>query len=508
MPRLLLILIVTLYTTVLFGFNLDCYSFPNVNTPLSIPTYIPDSDETCHPDVLYFPDGWNGWQYWMSHTPYPDTNVQYENPSIVVSNDGINWVEPSGLINPVADVYDGTDWYNNYNSDSHLYMSPDNSTMNLIWRRKNGWNNELIKRRSSTDGINWTTPEIILSVFGTTPELNESVLSPCMLYNGHRYMLWTVNTKVNPRSVYLRFKDFSDESFGDTILTDIGEFPQGYRLWHMDVEYFDGYYHMLASVGNPSNQDGIDLYLGKSLNGINWTFSSAPVMMGRQGFWDALLYRPALLPQYIDGILHYRNWYGSMNTPDWRIGYTESQVGDYLPSPIDFQVMHHYDGQNHFQLSWQAPERPVTGYKVYLNHQEYQTLDPETTALSLTVSEGAPHEGLVAFAVFAVYPEGSSDPVVSRSDLAIANSDALSPQAQPCRLYPNPFGDTLYLESAAKGSFEALELYNMRGQLVFSRVIDSSFDGTIEVESSLSRGVYLYKLSGKSIVQSGRLIKL
>ncbi len=38
----------------------------------------------------------------MGFTPYPNTNDQYENPSIVASNDGVNWVVPTGLVNPIG----------------------------------------------------------------------------------------------------------------------------------------------------------------------------------------------------------------------------------------------------------------------------------------------------------------------------------------------------------------------------------------------------------------------
>lgn len=89
----------TIFVLAAYAFNLDCYFFPNAAEPLLIPTYVEDSDETCHPDVLYFENGWNGWNYWMSHTPYPNSNVAFENPSIVVSNDGLTWVEPNGIVN-------------------------------------------------------------------------------------------------------------------------------------------------------------------------------------------------------------------------------------------------------------------------------------------------------------------------------------------------------------------------------------------------------------------------
>ena len=72
----------------------------NALFPLMIPTY-DGSGEAAHPSVLYFTSRWNRYRYWMAFTPYRGTNEKYENPSIVVSNDGIHWIQPKGLINPI-----------------------------------------------------------------------------------------------------------------------------------------------------------------------------------------------------------------------------------------------------------------------------------------------------------------------------------------------------------------------------------------------------------------------
>lgn len=480
------ILVVCLLTVFVLcaGYNLDCYSFPNAEAPLLIPTYVEDNDETCHPDVLYFPQGWNGWQYWMSHTPYPNSNVAHENPSIVVSNDGINWVEPTGIANPVADVYQGSDMNNNYNSDSHLFMYPDD-TMNLIWRRKNGWNNELTYLKSSTDGITWSATRTILSVLGTNPALNESTLSPCIVHNGSKFMLWTVNTKVSPRSIYLRIADDDSFNWSDPILTDIGEFPEGYRVWHMDVEYIDEYYHMLAAVGIPTTQEGRVLYLGKSLDGVHWSFSSQPVMTGIQGTWDQRLYRPAFLRD--ESGIGYKNWYGSQSPPQWKIGYSEAMIDGYLEAPHNFSVEHSYDGHNHYSLSWEAPNPEVTGYKVYVSNEPEATLESSQNQYNVTVHESAPYDGRVILAVKAVYVTGESDPVVQRLGLAMSNPQSPGLPDNGMLLYPNPFRDQFRIE--IKTEVQAgFKLYNSRGQLLDSRLIR---DGdTISLDDNLPNGIY------------------
>ena len=73
----------------------------NAPVPLVIPTY-DGSGQVTEPDVIFFKSPWHGFQYWMAFSPYPFSNPAKESPSIVVSNDGLNWQVPDGLENPLA----------------------------------------------------------------------------------------------------------------------------------------------------------------------------------------------------------------------------------------------------------------------------------------------------------------------------------------------------------------------------------------------------------------------
>ena len=54
-----------------------------------------------HPTVLYFPDGEDGYQFWLYYTPYPPASD--ENPVLKRSNDGVNFVVeyPAVIQNPL-----------------------------------------------------------------------------------------------------------------------------------------------------------------------------------------------------------------------------------------------------------------------------------------------------------------------------------------------------------------------------------------------------------------------
>lgn len=111
-----------------------------INKWVTIPTY-DGSNQTTHPKVLYFENGFNGYKYWMVSTPYPSLDAYYENPSITVSNNGIDWTSPKGIKNPVSG------YPNIYRDDSYYsdpYMIYDNGKIEIFFR----------KTRSNLNGLN------------------------------------------------------------------------------------------------------------------------------------------------------------------------------------------------------------------------------------------------------------------------------------------------------------------------------------------------------------------
>ena len=111
-----------------------------------------------HPALLHFPGGWNGYRYWLAFTPYPGADSQYENPSVVASNDLQSFVSPA--TNPLVQKPSGG---SNYNADPHLFMAPDNSRMYLAFRERIAGGNNSLKVMHTSDGANWSAPVTILS---------------------------------------------------------------------------------------------------------------------------------------------------------------------------------------------------------------------------------------------------------------------------------------------------------------------------------------------------------
>src|SRR5271166_5048875 len=67
----------------------------NAAAPLVTPTY-DGSGQVTEPSIANFPGGWHGFTYWLAVAPYPHSHAAYENPSILVSNNGTNWSVPPG----------------------------------------------------------------------------------------------------------------------------------------------------------------------------------------------------------------------------------------------------------------------------------------------------------------------------------------------------------------------------------------------------------------------------
>ena len=137
--------------------------------------------ENIHPKVLYFPDQWNGYEFWMAYTPYPLGDINAENPCIAVSHDGLNWYSPSANMNPLDPVPEG-----GYNSDTHLVYDEKNDALEIIWRPfDNARQQDSVARRISKDGVTWTDKETLID-YGA---LGELVLSPALWIEGDEYKM-------------------------------------------------------------------------------------------------------------------------------------------------------------------------------------------------------------------------------------------------------------------------------------------------------------------------------
>jgi hypothetical protein len=252
----------------------------NVSSYFTIPDY-PGLGTNVHPDVLYFAAGWNGYKYWMAYSPYPP--AANENPSLAVSNDGETWITPPGLTNPI----DANPGGGAYNSDPSLCMSADDSTMWMIWREYKTATVDKIYVSSSTDGVTWSEPALILS------PANNQGMSPSALWDGTQFVMWLCAT-----STYPYFQRYTcatmDGTWSAATQTTWLNGPAAMSPKHADVILSDSVYYLIYMDVDSGVNAG--LHLATSTDGLAWKADPNFRIPAQVGVWDYLPYRASLLP--------------------------------------------------------------------------------------------------------------------------------------------------------------------------------------------------------------------
>lgn len=229
----------------------------NINRWIKIPSY-DGSNEVTHPKVLYFEEGYSGYKYWMVNTPYPSNDAYYENPSIVVSNNGIDWVEPKGIKNPVSG-------YPNKERDDSYYSDPfilyDSNKFEIFFRKTKSYLNGYYKRNgynyiyyiNSNDGIKYSEPKIIMK-----NNSNEQYMSMSVVKRDNVYKIWYVNYDGKIR--YIESKDLLE--FAEPINVNINNFDK--KIWHKEIQYVDNKYVCIFMIK-------YKLFYTESVDGINFS---------------------------------------------------------------------------------------------------------------------------------------------------------------------------------------------------------------------------------------------
>jgi hypothetical protein len=299
---------------------------------LIVPTY-EGSGEAVHPDVLRFPDGWHGWEYWMAFTPYPKGQEHYENPSIAVSHDGVRWEVPAGLENPVV----ARRRHGGFNSDPDLSYDAAHDHLVLLTREVRGGFN-LISTLDSPDGVTWTAPRLLFR------RPNHGIISPAMTLSADGApTVWYVDAGPNPcprrATRTMRQSGSSSDALAPRAPNRSWTPPRparleqpGYFIWHLDVTWV-AEKHEYWAVYPAYDRRGCgarDLFFARSGDGVTWTTYSRPVLRHEDQHWTStMLYRAsALYDPATDRVRLFLS--GSAPGPEWHLGYVEFGYAELL----------------------------------------------------------------------------------------------------------------------------------------------------------------------------------
>ena len=274
-----------------------------------------------HPSVLYFPDGWHGFVYWMAMTPYPNYDASKENPSILASNDGQTWMVPPGLTNPVASSTNST------LADPDLYYDQATDQLWLYYINKNFPDGTHVVVKSSNDGVTWSVAQDLFSVPGN------ACLSPAVDIIASTYYLWCVNAAPLGYDAPSSVIEYRTSADGKTwsVPNPAAATQPGYVFWHIEARYIDEKQEvwMLAAaypVGTSSGND--TLFFAKSQDGINWQTYKHPILSPGSGWDQGEIYRSTFLYDSSRDLL--RVWYSARASKVWHTGYTEGKFNSLL----------------------------------------------------------------------------------------------------------------------------------------------------------------------------------
>lgn len=288
----------------------DLVSAVHAAAPLTTPTS-DGSGQCVHPGMYYNPAGWgadtNGksWRYWMAMTPYPGGLEDVENPEILVSDDGITWVVPPGLTNPIDDPAVG------FYPDPELIMVDG-----VLWCVY-----AVNKAKSSTNGITWSSQYILPNVGGS------GSVCPTVQRIGSEFWLWTVYKTVDASPYVLRLQKSTtiNGTYGSVINCTF-PVPTGKDVWHISIRKVgDQYCAVAALCDKGTSGTNTELYFAVSDNGVVWRVSAKPLLSPVLNTWTSQqIYQSSIVPlDGRDGRL-FQLWYSGVQNPNiWRIGYTE-----------------------------------------------------------------------------------------------------------------------------------------------------------------------------------------
>ncbi len=311
------------------SFDTGTAAVANAATWQNTPTY-DGSGQTIHPDVIYIPGGFAGYTYWMATTPYPGGNDDYENPSLLASHDGINWVVPAGLTNPLVGMP-----VCDHNNDADLIY---NTNTNELWvyyqetrRSTSGCgslNRNYVKLIKVTAGMGVSAPITLidqdLSAPGTSLYLSPAVVQ----VDASHFYLWLNNAS---GQVFVS-ESFDGINWGVFQTVNLGD-----GSWHLNVTYVpekDEYWMIYMPAYGCTT-----LNWAVSDDGINWTpYKNKGVLAASTG-WDSVIYRGTVIYNAATDLL--KIWY-STNTSTPHTGYVTTDYSNML----DLIALSAFDGWN------------------------------------------------------------------------------------------------------------------------------------------------------------------
>ncbi|WP_300409306.1 hypothetical protein [Lagierella sp.] len=268
----------------------------NAPNHLKIGTYIKTDDQAIHPSIVYDPQARFGYRYIMAFTPYSFLNDQTENPSIVVSHDGIHFEDFPGLTNPIS-----LPEKHCHLSDVSLFFRDD--TLEL-WYRVSNKKTRLSKLvRKTSKNLKDFSPEETIFDFGTG---GYGYGAPTILYEDGWYKIYyRKNMNIGEDAyVFTQSKDLKEFTPPIPLEMTKGEWSN-YNPWHLEIKKVEDRYYCLSMDCPDGKMESSALFVSESSDGIHFENPIEVLCPCDKGYDDWLIYKSTFIVKDNRVLLYY-----------------------------------------------------------------------------------------------------------------------------------------------------------------------------------------------------------
>jgi hypothetical protein len=284
---------------------------------LAVPTF-DGSGQAVHPDLLDL--GGEGGACAMAFTPYPWGDDRLENPSVVVSPDGLRFREERPGLNPLAPAPP-----HDHNDDPDLFRDGEGYGLLYLETLRPEVQNLVLLR--SRDRLRWE--RTLLHAYRLAgPDPEPFIVSPAFLRRDGRSHLFYVNASASPRRIEV-MAGADPGSWDPACAEPVRMARMAFEPWHLDVLGGEAWcYMIIADVTERSPGRRVhDLHLARSRDLRAWEVSPRR-LFDRAPFGAAHLYRSSGLLRGGDLFLYFS--YRSKRF-GWRLGLVRRRLADFFP---------------------------------------------------------------------------------------------------------------------------------------------------------------------------------
>lgn len=286
------------------------------------------TDEVVHPSILEIQKNSKS-SFIMALTPWPNMDARWENPSIVISDNGIQWHE--GIVkNPLFPPP----------KNAVSAAGPHNCDPNIIWNSESkkaflyfiNWGDRYkhLRLLTSADFTNWkdlglTNIEVILKD-------NQIRVSPSIVYLNEekKFVAFLVRADLNMKEpsfieVFTSNNGLFWNKTGETHNVFSVYNNTKFLPWHLSIRKVENKYWMMAAMNyGKLSYPPIHVFFFLSDDGFGWTGSEHPVLTtSSAGFDSEKLYHADFT--VVDGKI--KLWYSAMSrNKKFKIFYISGKV--------------------------------------------------------------------------------------------------------------------------------------------------------------------------------------